>query len=73
MVEDVQRAIDDIHSMSVELKGLNTQVEANLLERLNGQDGASEKLRRELDGRLEDFLQRAERVVSAKLQDRRER
>lgn len=73
MVEDVQRAIDDIHSMSVELKGLNTQVEANPLERLNGQDGASEKLRRELDGRLEDFLQRAERVVSAKLQDRRER
>ncbi|WP_245435260.1 putative bifunctional diguanylate cyclase/phosphodiesterase [Rhizobium sophoriradicis] len=73
MVEDVQRAIDDIHSMSVELKGLNTQVEANLLELLNGQDGASEKLRRELDGRLEDFLQRAERVVSAKLQDRRER
>ncbi|WP_245308108.1 putative bifunctional diguanylate cyclase/phosphodiesterase [Rhizobium etli] len=73
MVEDVQRAIDDIHSMSVELKGLNTQVEANLLERLNGRDSASEKLRLELDGRLEDFLQRAERVVSAKLQDRRER
>ncbi|PDT34831.1 GGDEF-domain containing protein [Rhizobium sp. M10] len=73
MVEDVQRAIDDIRSMSIELNGLNTQVEANLLERLNGRDSASEKLRLELDGRLEDFLQRAERVVSAKLQDRRER
>ncbi|EJT02396.1 putative sensory box/GGDEF family protein (plasmid) [Rhizobium sp. CCGE 510] len=73
MVEDVQTAINDIRAMSVQLNELNDEVEANLLERLNGRDAASEKLRLELDGRLEDFLQRAEHVVSAKLLDRRER
>ncbi|MBB4217835.1 diguanylate cyclase (GGDEF)-like protein [Rhizobium sp. BK212] len=73
MVEDVQNAINDIRAMSADLNALNIEVEANLLEKLNGRDAASEKLRLELDGRLEDFLQRAERVVSAKLQDRRER
>ncbi|RFB83187.1 GGDEF-domain containing protein [Rhizobium leguminosarum bv. trifolii] len=73
MVEDVQKAIDDIRAMSAQLNALNIAVEANLLERLNGRDAASEKLRVELDGRLEDFLERAERVVSAKLLDRRER
>lgn len=73
MVEDVQRAIDDIRAISVELNELNIEVEANLLERLNGRDAASERLRLELDGRLEDFLERAERVASAKLLDRRER
>ncbi|PDT02583.1 GGDEF-domain containing protein [Rhizobium chutanense] len=73
MVEDVQGAIDDIRAMSAQLNALNAEVKTNLLERLNGRDAASEKLRLELDGRLEDFLQRAERVVTAKLQDRRER
>ena len=73
MVEDIQKAIDDIRAMSVQLEGPNNQVEANLLERLNGHDKASEKMRIELAGRLEDFLQRAERVVSTKLQERRER
>ncbi|PDS76256.1 EAL domain-containing protein [Rhizobium sp. L43] len=73
MVEDVQRAIDDIRAMNTQLNALNVEVEANLLERLNGRDAASEKLRLELDGRLEDFLERAERVVSAKMLDRRER
>ncbi|ANL57113.1 putative bifunctional diguanylate cyclase/phosphodiesterase [Rhizobium phaseoli] len=73
MVEDVQKAIDDIRAMNVQLHDLNNEVEANLLERLNGPDPAAEKLRLELDGRLEDFLQRAERVVSTKLQERRER
>ncbi|MDC9812035.1 putative bifunctional diguanylate cyclase/phosphodiesterase [Rhizobium binxianense] len=73
MVEDVQRAIDDIRAMNTQLNTLNVEVEANLLERLNGRDAASEKLRLELDGRVEDFLERAERVVSAKLLDRRER
>ncbi|ARM92569.1 GGDEF/EAL domain-containing protein (plasmid) [Rhizobium sp. CIAT894] len=73
MVEDVQTAINDIRAMSVQLNELNDEVEANFLERLNGRDAASEKLRVELDGRLEDFLERAERVVSAKLLDRRER
>ncbi|WP_411196762.1 putative bifunctional diguanylate cyclase/phosphodiesterase [Rhizobium sp.] len=73
MVEDVQRAIDDIRAMNTQLNTLNVEVEANLLERLNGRDAASEKSRLELDGRVEDFLERAERVVSAKLLDRRER
>ncbi|WP_176538927.1 EAL domain-containing protein [Rhizobium sp. J15] len=73
MVEDVQKAIGEIRAMSVELNDLNDRVEANFLQRLNGPDPAAEKLRLELDGRLEDFLHRAERVVSAKLQERRER
>ncbi|MFS8147349.1 histidine kinase [Rhizobium sp. R635] len=73
MVEDVQKAIDEIRAMSVELNDLNDEVEANFLQRLNGPDPAAEKLRLELDGRLEDFLHRAERVVAAKLQERRER
>ena len=73
MVEDVGKAIGEIRAMSVDLNDLNDRVEANLLQRLNGPDPAAEKLRLELDGRLEDFLHRAERVVSARLQERRER
>jgi diguanylate cyclase (GGDEF)-like protein len=73
MVEDVRKAIDDIRSMSGQLEELHGKLERNLLEKLNPRDTASEQMRVELAGRLEDFLKRADRVVSAKAQDRRQR
>jgi diguanylate cyclase (GGDEF)-like protein len=73
MVDDVQKAIHDIRTMSQKLDELHEKLEWNLLERLNPRDATSEKMRVELAGRLEDFLARADRVVSAKLEDRRQR
>ncbi|WFU12718.1 EAL domain-containing protein (plasmid) [Rhizobium sp. CB3090] len=73
MVEDARKAIGDIRAMSGQLNELHGKLERNLLEKLNPRDVASEEMRLELAGRLEDFLKRADRVVSAKLEDRRQR
>ncbi|MFS8054993.1 EAL domain-containing protein [Rhizobium sp. BR 317] len=73
MVDDVRKAIGDIRAMSTQLNELHGKLERNLLEKLNTRDAASEEMRLELAGRLEDFLKRADRVVSAKLEDRRQR
>ncbi|MGY5812283.1 putative bifunctional diguanylate cyclase/phosphodiesterase [Rhizobium sp. LEGMi198b] len=73
MVEDVRKAIGDIRAMSGQLNELHDRLERNLLEKLNPRDVAAEKMRVELAGRLEDFLERADRVVSTKLEDRRQR
>nr|WP_245297979.1 EAL domain-containing protein [Rhizobium miluonense] len=73
MVEDARKAIGDIRAMSGQLDELHKKLERNLLEKLNPHDVTSEKMRTDLTGRLEDFLTRADRVLSAKLEDRRQR
>lgn len=73
MVEDVRKAISDIRAMTGRLNELHDAIERNLLEKLNPRDVASEKMRLDLAGRLDAFLDRAERVVSASLEDRRQR
>jgi diguanylate cyclase (GGDEF)-like protein len=73
MVKDVKAAIADIRDMSLKLGELHREIEENFLEKLNPRDAASEQTRIELVGRLEDFLHRAERVVSTKSEERRQR
>jgi diguanylate cyclase (GGDEF)-like protein len=73
MIEDAQKAIGDIRVMSGQLNELHSRLEGNFLERLNPHDITSDKMRIDLTGRLEDFLARADRVLSAKLEDRRQR
>ncbi|WP_261319842.1 putative bifunctional diguanylate cyclase/phosphodiesterase [Rhizobium leguminosarum] len=73
MIADVRKAIGDIRAISEQLNELHGKVEQNLLERLNPRDVTSENMRVEFAQRLEDFLARADRVVSAKLEDRRQR
>lgn len=73
MIEDVRKAIGDIRAMSGQLDELHGKIEQNLLEKLNPRDVTSGKMRLEFAGRLEDFLERADRVMSANLEDRRQR
>ncbi|GGX93259.1 GGDEF-domain containing protein [Litchfieldella qijiaojingensis] len=55
------------------LKTMHRRLNKNLLERINPQDSADEDLYLDLNRRLEVFLSRAERVVSASREDRRRR
>lgn len=73
MIEDARKAIEDVRSMTRRLDQLDDLLSKNLLERLNPHDPASEKMHQELTGRLEDFLKRADRVLSLKSEDRRQR
>ncbi|MGV1759616.1 putative bifunctional diguanylate cyclase/phosphodiesterase [Rhizobium sp. A22-96] len=73
MIDDVRSAIADIRTMSKKLNELNGKISANLLEKLNKHDTGSETLRLDLSQRLEDFLERAERVMSTTAEDRRQR
>ncbi len=73
MVDDIRKAVTDIRTMSEQLEELHRRIGQNLLEKLTPRDGTSELLRVDLNRRLEDFLRRAERVASAKNEERRQR
>ncbi|MCZ7450795.1 EAL domain-containing protein [Agrobacterium rhizogenes] len=73
MIDNVRDAIITIRRLNIELDKLHGEIAQNFLERLNPRDEAVENLRAEFEGRLEDFLDRAERVIAAPREDRRER
>ncbi|AUX80685.1 putative bifunctional diguanylate cyclase/phosphodiesterase [Sinorhizobium fredii] len=73
MRDDIHRAIGDIRAMSGELHALDQSIGGNLLERFNPRDEIAVQLRRDLNGRLEDFLERAVRIADTSNEDRRQR
>ncbi|MCZ7933030.1 EAL domain-containing protein [Agrobacterium leguminum] len=73
MVDNIRESISDMRAMNAKLDELHEKIAGNLLEKLNPRDEVMENLRSEFDARLEDFLSRAERVVEATREDRRQR
>ncbi|WP_209472154.1 putative bifunctional diguanylate cyclase/phosphodiesterase [Billgrantia antri] len=73
MLLDIQRAINDIRHLMTRLRTMRGQLDSNLLENISRQNPASEALYMDLDRRLEDFLSRAERIVTASHEERQRR
>lgn len=73
MRDDIHKAIGDIRVISGKLDVLHDEISRNLLERLIPRDEASERLQRDIQSRLGDFLDRAERIANAGTKERRER
>lgn len=73
MRDDIHKAIGDIRVISRKLDVLHDEISRNLLEQLIPRDEASERLQRDIQSRLGDFLDRAERIANAGTKERRER
>lgn len=73
MRDDILQAIDDIRVAGRQLDVTHAEIGKNFLERLIPRDDETERLRRDLNARLGDFLGRAEKIANAGTKDRRER
>lgn len=73
MLVDVQAAISDIRGVMKRLRTMQKRLGNNLLEQISRRHPATEALYVDLDRRLEDFLSRAERIVSASHEERQRR
>ncbi|RCW28072.1 diguanylate cyclase (GGDEF)-like protein [Ciceribacter lividus] len=71
MIKEIRRNIAHIRALGGELRQLNQALGDNALERLRPRDTEYERLREELNERLEDFLSRAERVTGTSSKERR--
>ena len=71
MIKEIRRNIAHIRALGGKLRQLNQALGDNALERLRPRDTEYERLREELNERLEDFLSRAERVTGTSSKERR--
>ena len=73
MRDDILQGINDIRVAGHQLDIAHAEIRRNFLERLIPRDEETERLRRDLKVRLDEFLRRAERIADAGTKERRER